>query len=270
MEESNEHGLSRDIPDPVKREVRQRSGFGCVVCGGAVYQYEHVRPPFSEATEHRAEGITLLCGGCHDRKTRRILSVESVLGSMKHPKSREQGFSFGPFDVQGHPDVLVGPFKAIKTKTVIRMFGETILGVDAPEELGGPFRLSAHLRDRDGNTTLSIQQNEWRTPSANWDVEVVGQTITVRRGPGHIAVRLRTDPPHALIVERLDMIYRGVRLYCSESEGLVVQYPSGKQFRLYAATGEECVAGIDVDADKFTVGYMCKRMHIGGITSSRA
>lgn len=29
----NKQGISRDIPDPIKRDVRQRCGFGCVICG---------------------------------------------------------------------------------------------------------------------------------------------------------------------------------------------------------------------------------------------
>jgi hypothetical protein len=46
---TNNHGLSRDIPDHVAREVRQRCGFGCVCCGSALYQYHHFDPLFREA-----------------------------------------------------------------------------------------------------------------------------------------------------------------------------------------------------------------------------
>jgi hypothetical protein len=31
-DKTNRHGLSRTIPDPVMRQIRQESGFGCVVC----------------------------------------------------------------------------------------------------------------------------------------------------------------------------------------------------------------------------------------------
>ena len=60
----NRFGLGRDIPGTTKRIVRQRCGFGCVVCGAAFYQYEHVDPAFADARVHDPEKICLLCGGC--------------------------------------------------------------------------------------------------------------------------------------------------------------------------------------------------------------
>ena len=65
----NKHGLTRDIPNDVKRKVRQRDGFGCVICGSAFYTYEHFDPEFVEAENHDPHGICLLCGTCHRRKT---------------------------------------------------------------------------------------------------------------------------------------------------------------------------------------------------------
>jgi hypothetical protein len=74
----NRFGLSRDIPRGIKREVRRRSGFGCVICGCAIFEYEHVDPPFSEAKQHDPSGITLLCGQCHSYVTRGVWSKDKV------------------------------------------------------------------------------------------------------------------------------------------------------------------------------------------------
>ena len=60
MANTNDHGLSRTIPEGVKREVRQRCGFGCVICGLGFYDYEHFAPDFVDATEHNPAGMTLL------------------------------------------------------------------------------------------------------------------------------------------------------------------------------------------------------------------
>ncbi len=30
------------IPLPIQREVRQRCGFGCVICGLPLYDYDHI------------------------------------------------------------------------------------------------------------------------------------------------------------------------------------------------------------------------------------
>ena len=180
----NRYGLSRDIPAKGARAVRTRCGFGCVVCGCAIYTYEHVDPPFAEAREHDENRMVLLCGGCHDRVTRGWLSKESVTVAASTPKAREKGFSFGPFDFGGtHPDVFAGTFRAIETRVIIQVFGDPILQVAPSEDEGGPFRLSALLQDSHGTEILRIVDNEWRAPVENWDVEISGPRIIIRRAP---------------------------------------------------------------------------------------
>ena len=61
MDDTNKHGLSRYIPEAIKREVRQRCGFGCVICGFGFYDYEHFDPDFADAKFHDPNGMTLLC-----------------------------------------------------------------------------------------------------------------------------------------------------------------------------------------------------------------
>src|SRR5467141_5394733 len=87
----NAHGLSRDIPESIKREVRQRCGFGCIICGSAVVQYHHFSPAYVDALEHRAEGITLLCGRCHDKA--RSASIEEIKRYDSSPFCKRHGFT---------------------------------------------------------------------------------------------------------------------------------------------------------------------------------
>jgi hypothetical protein len=219
VSERNKHGLSRDIPHPVKREVRQRCGFGCVICGSALYQYHHDDPPFEDATEHQAEGIVLLCDGCHGLKTRGRLSDDRIRAAAAHPKSLEKGFSFGAFDVGDQPPtVVVCGSTLVEPRDVLTVGGETLLAVAPPESPGGPFRLSAKMLGIGGELLLQIEENEWKTPTGNWDVELTGRHITIRRGPGEIALRIRTDPPHTLAIESMDMVYRDVRVRGDEKE----------------------------------------------------
>ena len=255
MSSPNKHGLSRDIPAEVQRAVRQRCGFGCAVCGCAIYQYEHVDPPFADATSHDPNTIALLCGGCHDRVTRGLLSKDSVKSALRNPKALQSGFSFGPFDVGSErPDVYVGAFHAINVPVVIRAMGQPLLSVAEPEQAGGPFRLSAYLADRTGKEILSVQDNEWRTAIGNWDAEVVGRRITLRRGPGDITLRLRTDPPHTLTIERLDMFHQGAHILCDEQRGLIVASPFGPALQAHAATARDSQIGIDVGPGGIVVG----------------
>jgi len=42
MNEELEKPTCRNIPLPIQREVRQRCGFGCVICGTLLYEYDHI------------------------------------------------------------------------------------------------------------------------------------------------------------------------------------------------------------------------------------
>ena len=59
-----EQPTSRNIPLPIQREVRQRCGFGCVVCGMPLYEYEHLLG-WAQVERHVATEITLLCDQHH-------------------------------------------------------------------------------------------------------------------------------------------------------------------------------------------------------------
>jgi hypothetical protein len=142
----NKDGLTRDISNDVARQVRQRDGFGCVICGSAFYTYEHFDPEFVDAEKHDPHGICLLCGTCHRRKTSRLLSTESVKKAVLHPKCKETGFSWGALDVGNeHPEIILGSFTAYKAKVLIEIYGEEIFSVLPPENPGGPYRINARV-----------------------------------------------------------------------------------------------------------------------------
>jgi hypothetical protein len=121
MARVNKFGLYDEIPDPIKREIRQRCGFGCVICGNAIYEYEHVDPPFSEAKEHNSDHIVLLCGHHHRLVTKGLLSKQTVKEAARRPKCKEKGFSFGPFDIGHAPPVIV-----LGTAAYASVSGDTI------------------------------------------------------------------------------------------------------------------------------------------------
>ena len=152
------------------------------MCGSAVYQYEHLEPLFSEAEKHGPNDIVLLCGGCHDRVTRGILSKETIKLKAKNPKCLEKGFSFGPFDLGlTPPEISFGTLKGKNIGTLIRVYGDEILSIAPPEQEGAPFLIDAFLSDRKGNLIFAVKNNEWMTPADNWDVEVVGPRIIIRK-----------------------------------------------------------------------------------------
>jgi SEC-C motif len=212
----NRFGLKRsDLTSEQKRLLRQEAGFGCVCCGNAICTYEHISPEFANAQTHDVIAMAYICHQCHGKVTRGHLSKDTILRAKASPKSKQEGFSFEAFDVGSNsPKVHFGPMSSQECESIIKINGRSVFSIGGPEEEGGPFRLNAEIRGKDGVTVFSIVDNEWQVRADNWDVEVVGNRITVRSGSRDVAFCLRTDPSVAVYVERMDLMIEGNRIYC--------------------------------------------------------
>jgi len=225
----NQYGLSRDnIPEHIKREVRKRCGFGCVICGSIPFDYHHYNPPFNQAREHCADGIVLLCGGHHTEAGKGLLSVDTIKKSAASPKCLEKGFSDFSLDVEEKfPAVLFGNSIFKGNPTLIRAFGEKLFAVDKPEEPRGPCRINAVFFDRNGKMACRILSNEWQGFVSNWDIKSTGKELTIWRDRRDIVLKMRSNPPHELVIDRLDMIFRGYKIVV-DTEGITtIYYPNG-------------------------------------------
>lgn len=132
----NRFGLSRTIPEAIKREVRRRSKFGCVICRKAVYQYEHINPDFSDAHEHQPENMCLLCGHCHDKVTKGLLSKLTIQNKyLEVQASNDIKKPFDEFDL-AHNNITVKLGSCIfsNAKKLIVLNGKVILAIEPPED----------------------------------------------------------------------------------------------------------------------------------------
>ena len=113
MENQNKYGLKRYIRPAIKRLIRENSGFGCVICGGSDYTYEHIDPEFNDADAHDPNKMTLLCFACHGKVTTKKWSKEKVKQAMAAPFRKAQGYVIGKnkeeFDFGfGQPYIIIG------------------------------------------------------------------------------------------------------------------------------------------------------------------
>ena len=234
-------------PQDVRREVRSRCGFGCVLCGLAYYDYEHFDPDFKDAKEHNPKGMTLLCMQCNQKRARGTLSAATVARANESPKCKQQGFASELFDFGPEPiEIFFAGVSFVDCGILIQVHGVNILSVRPPEQPGTPVLLSGFLADSTGATTLKIVDNVWSAGDENWDVEVIGPQITIRRGLGDIALQIRAMPPHALAVERIDMQVEGYFLKGDE-ETLRISH-DGKNWSSFSAVGMYgCGIGISLN-----------------------
>ena len=210
MANYNKHGLSRYIPIEVRREVRQRSKFGCVICRRGFYQYEHIDPPFEDATEHNPDHICCLCGSCHDdvtRGRRSKASVKAAYHKIQRLPNKRVHPPIGPLDFHdGNVELSIGGLTLNPAiRTILRYHGQDIIKIFPSERQDEPGRISAVFTNDEGIAVLRLEENEWIGSLDNWDIEVVRKRITIRRDKGRVVLQLRLDPPGRIVVEHLDM-----------------------------------------------------------------
>jgi len=235
---ANQYGLSRTIPEPIKRQIRQQSGFGCVICGLGIIQYEHVDPEFKDAHVHDPNCMTILCPGCHSKVTTGMWSKQRVIDAMQNPICLTQGYSNELFDIgNGHPRIHFAG-SVMENTTIPLMIGEmAVFEIKPPDEENGVFLLSAAFYDSQGNNTLSIVDNEWFATTNNWDVQVVGPTITIREDRRRIALQLTASPPDQLTISIVEMLVQGL-IVRGNQEQFTVSHPQTGQ----SATFSNCLS----------------------------
>ena len=219
----NQFGLSRHIPEDVKREVRARCGFGCAVCGTTITEYEHFFLDFADAAKHDPQRIVLLCPTHHSLVTKGLLPKEQVEEFSIKPIAKEQGFSqFNHPWFKGIPSLKMGGGPLVSgTPIPIEFKGESIIQFEPPELGSEVARVSANLRDAAGSHFLKIVQNEWQVMSGNWDFQSVGNRYIFSDHSGSPMLRLRMEPPNFIAIELLRTSVDGVPIHITEDNLMI-------------------------------------------------
>lgn len=203
------------IPSKIKRKVRQRCGFGCVICGLPIYEYDH-KPGFANVKRHRAEELTLLCPNHHSEKTKGLLPDIRVEDADRNPFNLRQEttspyalwFSGSP------PEIILGQqlFTCDDHRRPTVMLPVVVNGY-CP--LG--FTLDTHglllnldARDSKNNRILHIRESELILSATTWDATLVGSILSIWEKSGSLSLSLKFQPPHCIVITRYHISTGGV------------------------------------------------------------
>ncbi len=195
------------IPLSIQREVRRKCGFGCVICGCPVYDYDHIEEYFV-VKEHTAENLVLLCPTHHRKKTKGLLTKETVKAALgeaaKRNRTLPDEISFAPYilDVGGN---LITSFSGVPL---------SITNFCYVQVKYGKFPLiDAVFLNENGNTAIKIEENVYTLGCDTWDIEYVGNSLTFRNGPGKMFAKLVFEANQGTIRIRCNVKLRdGVRV----------------------------------------------------------
>lgn len=195
-------GLSRDIPTEVRRRVRRRCGFGCVICGSAIVTYEHFDPPFRDAKAHRPEGITLLCGTHQLESSKGLLSKESISLANAKPICHQRGFAAQTLDLgNARPTLLLGGTDFSHCGPGVAFNDRWLFRIRPPEPHSSRWRLSAVFHSSDGTVASEIRDNELLVPAGPFEIEQTGRRLRVRDG-SEVVLDLEVIPPNQLALNQ--------------------------------------------------------------------
>lgn len=195
------------IPEPIKRAVRQRCGFGCVICGLPIYDYEHMEE-WAKVKRHVASEITLLCPHHHREITNSLLPIDDVRKADSDPCNLRTGVSTG-YDLHysgGNCNFIVGGcsfyFNNKQSSATAIVFAIRNVPLLAFTFEDGQVLLSIQIFNSAGDRVLWIDRNELRYRVETWDVKFEGQVLEVRKGKGHVLFEVRFAPPDRIEITR--------------------------------------------------------------------
>lgn len=220
---------ARNIPEGIKREVRQRCGFGCVICGLPIYEYEHMEE-WALVKRHVADEITLLCSMHHDEKTKGLRSIDSVRLAnakpfcLRNSSSSAYFYPLQPDDIKiriGTNHFFFDKSSATKEMIAISIASHPIVWFNFED---GHLLLSLSIYDKNDDLALSIRDNEMIYTAKSWDITFVGTTLTIRSGLGKITLVLDVSAEKRLIsIDRALLNYDGYELIL-DSKGIRTPY----------------------------------------------
>ncbi|MDG4717971.1 MULTISPECIES: hypothetical protein [Thalassospira] len=239
MSKKNRHGLSRTIPEEVKREIRQRSKFGCVVCRQAIYTYEHILPCFVDATEHNPDNMCLLCPNHQRDSTDGVLSKAIIQNA--YEQIQKSNAPLAPnrhnfFNLTDHPTAIVefGPTSFHGFQSIINIDGKDLLCFSKSENLDQFLNINAQFFDSSGQRLFSIKNNEWIGNHRSWDIDFVGRRLTIRRRLGDVIFSAeKLINSNTIRIEKIDMWIKPFHIYADKKQFKIGQINTNKKQYVY-------------------------------------
>jgi hypothetical protein len=191
--------------------------------------------------------------------TRGFWSKEKIKHARANPWCIVHKKCHDAFDIADlNPVIWVGPNEIININNIVKINDKVILSINKSEHLGEPFTISGIFFDDDGNILFKIINNDWEGNIKNWDVDVLGHTITIRKDSNKIALKIHALPPKGILIEQANMFYEDVKF-------IVNRY----QANLFGRTGAGVIIQgrriIGLDSDTiFLTGYSEGNCQVGG------
>jgi hypothetical protein len=214
----SEKPTARNIPLPIQREIRQRCGFGCVICGLPLYEYDHLLG-WARVQRHVADEITLLCDRHHRERTGGLLPDDVVAAANASPFNLRKGVS-PPYDLHfagsaceieigGNQFSMTSPTTGDAVLVPMSIDGTAMLAFILQD---GHLLLNVVLMDEYNQLVLWIRNNQLLFSVSPWDIQLIGKTLVIREATRKVLVDITFDVPDTIRIRRARFMRNGVEL----------------------------------------------------------
>ena len=216
---------NRNIPEPMQREIRRRCGFGCVICGLPLYEYEHMLG-WANVKRHVASEITLLCNFHHRERSGGLLPIENVMAADKAPFNLKSGvtkpynFHFSGTEASveiGSNTFIINTQIKNKTSQFIPLMIDCYSLIEFRFE-DGQMLLNLIIFDEFNIPILQIKDNILMYSAYLWDIEFVAKKITIRTKSRVILIEIEFCPPDKIKILRGKMLCNGVEVAINKND----------------------------------------------------
>jgi len=217
LEHSDTSDQRPPIPDPMKREVRQRCGFGCVMCGLPLYTYEHMLG-WANVRRHVAEELTLLCYQHQYERTHGLLPIEDVKCADLNPYNLREGISkpytlhYSGSNCRADIGRNVFSFQDDGSNPEFVAFAIDEESIISFRLDNGHWLLNLSVYDRNDDLIVLIVDNELIYSVSPWDIELVGRNLIIREAQRRILVDILFEPPSQIKIQRGHFFHNGIEV----------------------------------------------------------
>lgn len=254
----NRYGLSRHIPDHIKRTIRQNSKYACVVpnCRNVIYEYEHLIPEFKDAKTHDPEKMCLTCPthnpGKQGINREELYSKEQLINFYKSIKETKE-----PIEVRNN-DIFYGFDKNIKIhiggliceniQSLIEINGKNIFSfiINPNKTLFAPdIHFNGRFEKPTGELLCEIKENEWLSNSNHGDLIYKNGVLSIFDEYQNPIFTIRKVPAdNTLIIDNLNLWVHPFHIYIAGGELVVARYDTNNNY--IAAKIEATISHQDV------------------------
>ena len=227
MEHSDTSDQRPPIPDPMKREVRQRCGFGCVMCGLPLYTYEHILG-WANVHRHIAEELTLLCDLHQRESTNKLLPREQIIRADKDPYNLREGVS-KPYTLHYEGSDCIVDLGGNVYSFRDEGYGTEFVALSLDDDPiinfrldSGHWLLNLNMYDKNDELILLIADNELIYSPNSWDIELVGHNLVIHEAHRKILIDILFEPPSQIKIQRGHFFHKGIEVEITQNSLKIV------------------------------------------------